>query len=404
MKHPLEGIRVLDFGIMFAGPYAAKQLADLGADVIKVEALTGDPMRRSPSVFNGAQRNKRSIALDLKNPEGLEVAQKLMAGADVICHNMRPGTAEKLGIDYESARKLRKDIIYLHSPAFGSGGPRQYEPSFEPLVSAMVGIEMNCGGEGADKPGRIPANMDSGNGLLGAAGVMMALLHRKRTGEGQFVESPFLISGMLHTSETYFLPNGELAPRRRLDRNVQGYEALDRLYETREGWIVIVVDTDARFQALCKTLGVPELAADARFTTREKRLANDAALIAALEARFRTDTAEHWFKLLDAADVPCEVPITNGPGHLFNSPEYAESGLVVSYPHATLGRLTEIGLAMRLSDTPGVIRNSAPLIGAQTREILGELGYDGAQMEGLKARKAVTWTESAGAAGATKAA
>src|SRR4051812_31968937 len=189
MKHPLEGIRVLDFGIMFAGPYAAKQLADLGATVIKIEALTGDPMRRSQSVFNGAQRNKRSLAVDLKKPAGLEIAHKLMAGADVICHNMRPGTAEKLGIDYETARKLRADIIYLHSPAFGNGGPRRSEPAFEPLVSGMVGIEMSCGGEGADKPGRIPANMDSGNGLLGAAGVLMALLHRKRTGEGQYVES-----------------------------------------------------------------------------------------------------------------------------------------------------------------------------------------------------------------------
>src|SRR5262249_36182780 len=149
-----------------------------------------------------------------------------------------------------------------------------------PLVSGMVGIEMNCGGEGADKPGRIPANMDSGNGLLGAAGVLMALLHRKRTGEGQYVESPFLISGMLHTSEPYFLPNGQLAPRRRLDRNVQGYDALDRVYETREGWIALLVDTDERFKALCRVLDVGALAGDARFASRKSRLANDAALIA----------------------------------------------------------------------------------------------------------------------------
>jgi len=400
MKHPLEGIRVLDFGIMYAGPFAARQLADLGADVIKVEALTGDPMRRSQSVFNGAQRNKRSIALDLKHPDGLAIAQKLMATADVVCHNMRPGTAEKLGIDYDSVRKIRPDIIYLHSPAFGNGGPRQYEPSFEPLVSAFVGIEMNCGGEGADKPGRVPANMDSGNALLGCAGVLMALLHRKRTGEGQFVESPFLVSGMLHTSDTYFLPNGELAPRRRLDRNVQGYEALDRVYETRDGWICIVVDSDARFAALCATLGLPGLANDARFATRESRRKNDAALIQALGAKFRERSAKEWFAALDAAGVPCEIPIEKGPDRLFTTPEYLETGIVAEYTHATLGRMREIALGVRYSETPGVSRKAAPLIGEETREILRELGYADAQMEALKASKAVTWTE----AGATKAA
>lgn len=395
VQHPLEGIRVVDFGIMFAGPYAAKQLADLGATVIKVEAITGDPMRRSQSVFNGAQRNKRSLAVDLKTPEGLAIAHQLMAKADVVCHNMRPGTAEKLGIDYGTARKLNADVIYLHSPAFGNGGPRQFEPSFEPLVSAMVGIEMNCGGEGADKPGRIPANMDSGNGLLGAAGVIMALLHRQRTGEGQFVESPFLISGMLHTSETYFLPNGQLAPRRRLDKNVQGYDALDRVYETKAGWICIVVDTDARFQALGKALGAAQLATDTRFATRQARHDNDAALIAALDARFREQHAEHWFKVLDAAGVPCEIPITNGAGKLFNSPENLASGLAVSYTHPTFGELTEIGLGVRYSETPGVTRTAAPLIGQHSRELLAELGLDEAKMADLKARKVVTWPDAA---------
>ncbi len=393
VKHPLEGIRVVDFGIMFAGPYAAKQLADLGATVIKVEAITGDPMRRSQSVFNGAQRNKQSLAVDLKTPEGLAIAHRLMAKADVVCHNMRPGTAEKLGIDYESARKLKADVIYLHSPAFGNGGPRQFEPSFEPLVSAMVGIEMNCGGEGADKPGRIPANMDSGNGLLGAAGVIMALLHRQRTGEGQFVESPFLISGMLHTSETYFLPNGQLAPRRRLDKNVQGYDALDRVYETKEGWICIVVDTDARFQALCKAMDLP-LGTDSRFATRAARRANDAALIAALDARFREQSAKHWFKVLDGAGVPCEIAITNGAAKLFNSPEYLKSGLAVQYQHPTFGLLTEIGLGVRYSEAPGVTRNAAPLIGQHSRALLAELGYTEAQMADFKARKVVAWPEA----------
>ena len=398
IQHPLEGIRVIDFGIMFAGPYAAKQLADLGATVIKVEAITGDPMRRSQSVFNGAQRNKQSIAVDLKTPEGLAVAHKLMAGADVVCHNMRPGTAEKLGIDYENARRLRPDVIYLHSPAFGSGGPRQFEPSFEPLVSAMVGIEMNCGGEGADKPGRVPANMDSGNGLLGAGGVLMALLHRKRSGEGQFVESPFLISGMLHTSETYFLPNGQLAPRRRLDRNVQGYDALDRVYETKQGWICIVVDSDARFGSLCKVLGVPQLAQDTRFATRAARLANDATLIAALEACLRGQDAEHWFKSLDSAGVPCEIANMDGPGKLFNTPANLDSGLAVTYTHPTFGQLTEIGLGVRYSETPGVTRTAAPLIGQHSRELLAGLGYSEAQMAELKARKVVTWPEDQGSA------
>jgi crotonobetainyl-CoA:carnitine CoA-transferase CaiB-like acyl-CoA transferase len=401
MKHPLEGLRVVDFGIMFAGPYAAKMLADYGADVVKVEATGGDPMRRSPKNFNGGQRNKRSIAIDLKHPEGLALAHKLIAGADVMCHNMRPGTAEKLGIDYETARRLRPDIIYLHSPGFGNAGPRKLEPAFEPLVSGMVGIEVNCGGEGADMPGRTLANMDTGNGLLGASAILMALLHRKRTGEGQFVESPLMNSGMVHSSETYFLPNGELAPRRRLDRNVQGYEALDRVYQTREDWICIVVDSDARFAALCRVLGLAALAQDARFATRESRRANDKALIAALEPKFREKPAVEWRAALQGADVPCEVPTVDGERALFGTQEdlrsgaeeNLRSGAVADYPHPTHGRSLEIGLGIRLSETPGVLRRAPPLIGQHSREVLAELGLSEAAMRDLKDRKVVTWPE-----------
>jgi crotonobetainyl-CoA:carnitine CoA-transferase CaiB-like acyl-CoA transferase len=155
-----------------------------------------------------------------------------------------------------------------------------------------------------------------------------------------------------------------------------------------------VVDSDARFAALARTLELPRLAQDARFATRESRRANDAALIQALEAKFREKSAAEWFAALDAAGVPCEIPIEKGPEKLFNTPEYLETGIVAEYPHSTLGRMREIALGVRYSETPGVSRKAAPLIGEETREILRELGYSEAQMEALKAAKAVTWTEA----------
>ena len=284
MTYALEGLKILDFGIFFAGPYASKLLADLGAEVIKVEQVTGDPLRRSPGPFNGCQRNKRAIALDLRTEEGKVVAHKLMAEADVVTHNMRPGVAERLGIDYETAKGLREDIIYLYSPAFGTVGPRKDQPGFEPLVSALVGIETAVAGKGNPPTMTLSSvNMDPGNGLMGAVGIMMALNHRAQTGEGQMIQCPQMVSGMLFTSDMYYLPDGTLSPQYELDQAQTGFGPMCRLYETKEDWICIVVPTEREFRAMCGVMGAPELADDPRWATTEAR-ESSAELADALEA------------------------------------------------------------------------------------------------------------------------
>ena len=390
MQGALEGIKIVDFGIFFAGPYASKMLAEMGASVIKVEALTGDPLRRTVGAFNGCQRGKRSIAINLRTEEGKAIAHRLMAEADIVQHNMRPGVAERLGIDFETAKRLRSDVIYLYSPAFGTVGPRKDQPGFEPLVSALVGIETSCAGKG-NPPVTTLGNMDYGNGLMGAAALLMALIHRAETGEGQYLECPQMVSGMVFTADTYFLPDGSLAPRSELDERQTGYGPLCRLYETREGWICIVVAKDEEWRALCAAIDRPALADDHRFAAPKMREANADALAGELGHRFMMHAAEEWQRTLDAAGVPCEISTSNGAERYLNDPENRASGLVAEYEHPQYGLMHEVGLTVRLSDSGGVIWGPPPLIGQHTREILAEYGFAEHGHGDLKDREIVTW-------------
>lgn len=393
MTYALQGLKIIDFGIFFAGPYASKLLADLGAEVIKIEQVTGDPLRRSPGPFNGCQRNKRAIALDLRTEEGKAVAHKLIAQADVLTHNMRPGVAERLGIDYETAKGLREDIIYLYSPAFGTVGPRKDQPGFEPLVSALVGIEAAVAGKGNPPTMTLSSvNMDPGNGLMGAVGIMMALNHRAQTGQGQMIECPQMVSGMLFTSEMYYLPDGTLSPQYELDRAQTGFGPMCRLYETSEDWICVVVPTERQFRALCGAMGFPSLASDARWeTTQARESSEDLAEI--LEGRFKERTAREWFDLLDAASVPCEVSAHDGVGMLFENEGNLANGLIAEYWHPTYGTMREVGETVRLSESRGHIWGPPPLIGQHSQEILAELGYGEEHRRELREQNIVAWPD-----------
>lgn len=389
--YALQGLKIVDFGIFFAGPYAAKLLADLGADVIKVEAVTGDPMRRSMGPFIGCQRNKRSLAVDLKNPDGQAVVHKLFAQTDIVCHNMRPGVAERLGIGYEDVKRFNPGVIYMHSPSFGTIGPRKDQPGFEPLVGSMVGMGIMSGGKG-NNPVNSVANMDYGNGQLGAIGLLMALIHRAKTGQGQKIECPQMVSGMITTSELYWKKDGTLSEWFELDQRQTGYGPLCRIYETKsDEWICIVVAKEKDFQALCKTIGVPGFASDARFATKDARKKNAAALSAELEKLFKARSAAEWFKILDAAGVPCEISEMKGPDKLFSNPEHIQSGLVSEYSHPQFGTMREVGQIIRLSETPGNIWGPAPMAGQHTRDILTELGYARSAQDDLKTRGIVNW-------------
>ena len=289
MLTTLQGLKVLDFGLYFAGPYASRLLADLGADVIKLEALDGDTLRPTTKPFNAAARGKRSIAVDLKTDAGREVAHRIAAHADVVTHNMRPGVAERLGMGYETIRSLNPEVIYSYAPGWGSSGPDAARSGFAPLFSGFVGLHHESAGEG-NIPTSPPGNEDNGNGLLGAAAILFALYHRAQTGKGQYLEHPQLNATMLMGLHLMRGADGSVVGSMGLDHERHGVHPLDRLYRTADGWLCISARTDAEFARLSGVPAFAELRDDPRFVDGDARLAHRTDLEAVLTAVFATAT------------------------------------------------------------------------------------------------------------------
>ena len=257
----LEGVTLVDFGQYLAGPFGPMILGDLGADVIKVEPVTGDGMRMATKPFFGCQRGKRDIALNIKTPEGLEIAQKLIAKADVVHHNMTRGVATKLGIDYAACRAIRPDIVYCNTYAYGLAEPLGKFGGLDPLYQAAAGLEYEAG---AAHEGNTPlyyrfGMCDASNALLSIVGVLLALFHRERTGEGQELWTSLLDGGVIFSSDV-FLVDGKSWDRPRLDRDLTGLSALYRLYRTQDDdWIMIAAVKDSEWESLCRVLHVEHL-------------------------------------------------------------------------------------------------------------------------------------------------
>ena len=381
---PLSGLRVLDFSSFFATAFGARLLSDLGADVIKVEPVRGDQMRPLPDLWECAQRGKRSLAIDLRSPQATELIYRLIATADVIMHNQRPGKAEKLGIGYEQCRDLNPHIIYCYLPGFGSSGPKSELKSFAPLVSGFVGLNYIGAGQGNDPVRRVLGNEDLYNGFNGAVSVLMALDHRNRTGRGQLVESPHLHSAVLVRSEQCIDADGHPIKTLQLDADQTGWDALYRLYRTKDGWIALACVGDRAFRRLAGALRHPELADDQRFATRNERRANTAALAGELQKLFSNWTTEAAFRALDAAGVPCEVPEDHPVVPEFLWDEWAlDSGRVFDRHHPEYGWIREIGHCLRLAATPLSIPPTSARLGEHSREILEQLGYTPQQVSEL---------------------
>ena len=387
---PLAGVVVLDLGLAVAGPFGTQVLAQLGARVIKVNTAR-DAYWMKNQIGIWCNRDKDSIILNLKDPEGLAVLYRLVERADVVAHNMRYAAAVRLGVDYESLQAIKPDVIYCHSLGHEQG-PRQFHPGNDQTASALAGPEWLDGG--LDNGGRpIWSNTslgDTGTGFLSALGTIQALYDRDRTGSGQFVQTSIVYTHLLNASTAWISPDGSVAAdRQRPDAEQYGWCSLYRLYETSDGWLCIAVLDEASWRALCTTIDRPGLVDDERFATPARRREHDEALAAELAQVFRSDPAAAWFGRLDAAGVPCEISDPDYPGRLFDDPSAERQGLVSTFGHPVLGTLKMHGLLFDLSDTPGIAARPGLVPGQQSRDILGELGYPVEEIEKLLATGAV---------------
>ena len=395
MPGPLEGIRVVDFGQYLAGPFGPMLLADLGADVIKVEPTRGDGMRGTVvGSFMGCQRGKRDIALNLKDPDGRRIALELVATADVVHHNMTLGTADRLGVGYDDCKAVKPDILYCNTYMYGATGPLAYLGGLDPLGQAACGIEWE---QGPVAEGNRPMWYRYGQGDVASAmpsvtAVLIALYHRNRTGEGQSMWSSIFYGSMLYTMDSWLGPDGTAPARPTLDREQLGLDALYRLYETQDGWLQLAAVKDEHWPALCRVLGRPALLEDPRFGSAVGRREHRGELTAALQEAFMGELAVNWRRELMAAGVPAEVSVDTWDGEtiLFDD-ELFRLGLVTEYEHPILGRVRQFGNLITFSDTPGRQERATPMVGQHTREILAELGYGADAAGELEARGVVTW-------------
>jgi len=391
----LEHVKVLDMGDFLAGPLGPQLLADLGANVIKLERTTGDPMRHAWA-FYGCQRGKRAIAVDLYSPEGQQIAHTLAAEADIVHHNWRPGVAERLKVDYETIKKVNPNVIYCHNVPFGFDGPKAERGGLDQIMQAYTGALRRDSGEGNPPTTWLRSGLcDYVQAMMGGLSMLLALYHRERTGEGQFVGSRMLDAALWIHSDVSL--GGKGTPKRPdLDSKLYGFGPLYRLYETREGWICLAAVQEKEWQGLCKAIGQPGLAKEARFADASARGRNAAALAQLLEQAFKSRTAEAWLAALDAARVPAEISKVHygyDGVDLPKSPEARENGWVAEYPHAAYGKMWQTGIGSRLSKTPGQAVLAPPILGQHTREIMASIGYSQSAIADLKGRGVIKWTE-----------
>ena len=386
---PLARFKVLDLTRVRAGPTCVRQLADWGADVIKIESPDGDAglggARHGPD-FQNLHRNKRSLTLDLKSADGIAIMRGLVEGADVVVENYRPDVKFRLGIDYESLAKINKRIVYASISGFGQDGPYVTRPGFDQIAQGMGGL-MSITGEPGQGPMRVGIPVaDLTAGLFAAQGILIALLEREVSGEGQWVQSSLLAAqiSMLDFQ----------AARWTIGREVPGQAGNDHptsiptgVFATADGHINIAAAGNEIYRRLCVALGRPELADDAAFNTDKKRSANRKALNAAIAAVTVGRTSAEWIELLNKAGVP------GGPiytmDQVFADPQVQHLGITRKVAHPALGDVEVIGQPIALSRSKWEVRTPTPEAGEHTDSILAGLGYDTAAIAGLRARKVV---------------
>jgi formyl-CoA transferase len=388
----LSHLRVLDLSRVRAGPSCVRQLADFGADVIKIETPAGlDPNEgmggaRSGSDFQNLQRNKRSMTLNLKRPEALEVFKRLVKTADVVVENYRPDVKFRLGIDYESLAGINPRIILASISGFGQDGPYRDRPGFDQIAQGMSGLMSVTGfpGKGPVRVGAAVADVSAG--LLAALGVLTALVERERSGKGQWVQSSLLQAGitLLDFQAARYLKEGEVAPQVGNDHPTSMPTSA---YKTADGYINVAASGEGMWQRLCQAMGREDLLERAEFKGQPARAKNRVALNAEINAALAKKTSAEWIDALNKAGVPCG-PIYAIDG-MWADPQVRHLGVATEVESRALGKFKVVNQAVRLSRTPARVASAAPDIGEHTDEILAELGYAAADIARLRADQAI---------------
>lgn len=386
----LSHLKVLDLSRVLAGPWASQVLADLGADVIKIERpgagddtrAWGPPWVQDPqwgdvkqsAYFVSANRNKRSVAIDLANPEGQKILVALAKQCDVVLENFKVGGLEAYGLDYKSLSTINPRIVYCSITGFGQDGPYASRPGYDFLIQGMGGL-MSITGRSDGEPGAGPVKVgvaltDILTGLYATVGIQAALAHRDRTGEGQHVDVALLDVQVacLANQAMNFLASGKQPARLgNAHPNIVPYQD----FETSDGYIIVTVGNDAQFRRFCGAFGMPELADDPRFATNTARLASREELIPIISAQLRKLPSAHWISLLESLSVPCG-PI-NGMPEVFSDPHVLHRGMKIPLPNGVEGSTSILGSPLHLSKTPVEYRTAPPVLGADTQSVLRDV-------------------------------
>lgn len=390
---PLAGIRVIDLSSMLSGPWATMILADQGADVIKVEEpVRGDHTRSLSNRYRGfsaqflnLNRNKRSITIDLKAPEGIELLKRLSATADVFVQNFRPGVVERLGIGEEAIRAVAPPIVYVSISGFGETGPYAKKPTYDPIIQALSGLTSVQGGSDTARPRLIRTVLpDKLTAVTAAQAITSALVARLRTGTGQHVRLSMLDAVLA------FLWASDMSLQTFVDQPVTGRTAasfIDLIYETQDGFMTVAVMSDKEWTALTRALDHPEWLDDPRFKTPSLRDQNIDDRLQLTQNVLKTRTTGEWLERLEAEGVPCAPVLTRD--QVIQHPQVLASGILMESEHPVVGRIRQTRPAARFAKTPPTFRRGAPLLGEHTDEVLGELGLPAHEIAGLRTRNVI---------------